>query len=326
MTMSDYLIGVDIGGTKIASGLFTPGGALLARVELPTEQERGFSFSSGRMYATLESLFARASALGGKVTGIGVCAPGPMDPEKGILYNPPNLAGWENLDLKRLLETKYARPVWIDNDANAAGLAEAMWGAARGYQTVFYVTVSTGIGTGIVLDRKIFHGKNGMAGEGGHMTIRYDDERFRCKCGNVGCIEAYASGTSMARRAAQKIASMREKPRILAEMVGERWDTLTAKDIARAAAKGDRFCQDIIRETGVFLGIWLGSVVSILDPDVIVIGGGVSRIGEPLFEAIRSEIPKRTINTFAGKTPVIPAALRENAGIYGAAALALSAR
>ncbi len=322
--MSDCLIGVDIGGTKIACGLFTPEGKLLARAERPTEQEKGFVCSSNHMYATIESMLAEAAALRANVSGIGVCAPGPMDPSTGILFNPPNLKGWEQVNVRDLIEKRYGMRVWVDNDANAAGLAETLWGAAQGYDCVFYVTVSTGIGTGLILHRKIFHGKNGMAGEGGHMTIRYDDVHFTCTCGNIGCIEAYASGTSIARRAKERLAAMSPKPAILAEIIADQWESLTAKDIARAAAAGDPFCRELIEETGFFLGVWLGSVISILDPEVIVIGGGVSRIGEPLFEAIRTEIPKRTINRCAAATPVLPAALERDVGIYGAAALVLS--
>jgi glucokinase len=321
--VTDCLLGVDIGGTKIASGLFSPQGRLLARHQLPTEDEKGFSYSSQQMFTTIDLLLEQAAAREADVTGIGVCAPGPIEAKKGILYNPPNLTGWENLNLKALLESRYGKRVYVDNDANAAGLAEALWGAAIGYENIFYVTVSTGIGTGIILNRKIYHGKNGMAGEGGHMTIRYDSEDFKCKCGNIGCIEAYASGSSVAERARKRLKDLPEKPALLSEIVQNRWNTITMKDLSRAAMQGDHFCQEMIRETGLYLGIWLGSVISILDPDIIVIGGGVARIGEPLFEVIRREIPARTINRCAAHTPVVKAALQEDVGIYGAAALAL---
>jgi glucokinase len=319
--MDRVIAGLDIGGTKIAAGLVTPAGELTARQEVPTGQERGFEHSSGQMFRVMEEMLAQARRAGSEVIGIGACAPGPMNPARGILVNPPNLHGWQNLGLRDLLQQRYGLPVRVDNDANAAGLAEALWGAGAGFEIVFYVTVSTGIGTGIVLRRRILHGKNGMAGEGGHVSINAFDETYRCNCGNVGCIEAYASGPSTAKRARRRLERLPQKPALLEEETGGDWDGLTMKQIGRAAERGDAFSREMIRETGMLLGIWLGGVVSLLDPDVIVIGGGVAQSGEPLFAAIREELPRRTINRLAHDTPVVRARLERDVGIYGAAAL-----
>ncbi len=321
--MKPSILGLDIGGTKIAGGLLTPEGTLVVRAEVPTEQEQGFDHSSGQMYRVVEQLLAHPDLDGGQISGMGVCVPGPMDPGKGILFNPPNMRGWENLALGNLLRERYGLPVFMDNDANAAGLAEALWGAAAGYEHVFYATISTGIGTGIILGKKVLHGKNGLAGEGGHVTINSNDDAPRCNCGNLGCIEAYASGTSAAKRARQQLEKMAEKPPILQEETQGEWSNLTMSHIAGAAARGDSFSQDIIRETGTYLGIWLGSVISLLDPDIVVLGGGVAQIGAPLFEVIKEGIPHRTINPFATDTPVVQARLNKDVGIFGAAALAL---
>ncbi len=321
--MDPLILGIDIGGTKIAGGLVTEQGKLAARQELPTQQEKGFTHSSGQMHRVIEDLLENARRTGASVTGIGACAPGPLHPEYGVLVNPPNLTGWENLALRDLLKERYGVPVHLGNDANAAGLAEVLWGAAAGFRNVFYVTVSTGIGTGIILDKKILLGKNGMAGEGGHVTINYRDDAPRCNCGNLGCIEAYASGTNAARRAKKKLEGMTVKPALLARETGGDWDALTMKQIAGAAEKGCPFSREIIRETGTLIGIWLGSIVSLLDPEVIVIGGGVARIDEPLFQPIREELPRRTINRCAAQTPVVRARLDRDVGIYGAAALVM---
>jgi glucokinase len=323
-TMEPLILGLDIGGTKIAGGLLTRLGELVAREEVPTEQEKGFAHSSGQMNLVVEALLQLANRQGTKVIGIGACAPGPMEVKKGFLYNPPNLEGWQNLPLGDMLEERFGIAAHIDNDANAAGLAEALWGAGKGHDHVFYATVSTGIGTGIILHRRILHGKNGMAGEGGHVTIQFEDTAARCNCGNIGCIEAYASGTSVAKRARETLKAMQEKPPLLEKQTGGDWNSLTMKHIAGAASRGDSFSQGVIREAGTYLGIWLGSIVSLLDPDIIVIGGGVARIGELLFEAIRNELPRRTINRFAGATPVVRAQLGRDVGIFGAAALVLS--
>jgi glucokinase len=322
--MPPLTLGIDIGGTKIAGGLITAQGKMTARRELPTQQEQGFEHSSGQLFRVIETLLEQARAENAGIAGIGVCAPGPLDPRRGVLVNPPNLTGWDDLSLGHLLEARYGFNVSLGNDANAAGLAEVFWGAAIGFDHVFYVTVSTGIGTGIILNKRILLGKNGMAGEGGHVTINYREDAPRCNCGNLGCIEAYASGTAMARRARGRLDEMAQKPPLLAHETGGNWDSLTAKQIGAAAERGDAFSREIIRETGILLGIWLGSIVSVLDPEVIVIGGGVARIGDPLFEPIRETLPGRTINRCAGKTPVVRARLDRDVGIYGAAALVLA--
>jgi glucokinase len=222
-----------------------------------------------------------------------------------------------------MLEKRFGVDVYLDNDANAAGLAEALWGAGRGLDHVFYATVSTGIGTGIILNRRILHGRNGMAGEGGHVTIQCEDEGALCNCGNTGCIESYASGTSVAKRAKRALEELPEIPALLEQEMDGGLDTLTMRHLANAAAKGEPFSRGMVEETGRRLGIWLGSVVSLLDPDIVIIGGGVSRAGEPLFEAIRRELPRRTINPFAAETPVVKAKLEQDVGIFGAAALVL---
>jgi glucokinase len=222
-----------------------------------------------------------------------------------------------------MLEKHFGMKTYLDNDANAAGLAEALWGAGKGHDNVFYATVSTGIGTGIILNRRILHGKNDMAGEGGHVTIQSEDMDARCNCGNTGCIESYASGTSVAERARRKLGTMSEKPPLLERETGGDWEGLTMKHLASAANRGDSFSRGIIEDAGTRLGIWLGSIVSLLDPDIIVIGGGAAKVGEPLFEAIRAELPRRTINPFAAETPVVRAKLEEDVGIFGAAALVL---
>jgi glucokinase len=275
------------------------------------------------MNRVVERLLKQAKESGAGIKGIGVCAPGPMDVKRGILHNPPNLEGWQNLHLRDILENLFGIKTYMDNDANAAGLAEVLWGAGQGYDHVFYATVSTGIGTGIIQHGRILHGRNGMAGEGGHVTIQSEDTSARCNCGNIGCIEAYASGTSIAKRARKRLEGLREKPPLLERETGGRWESLTTRHLALAARRGDAFSRQVIEEAGTRLGIWLGSVVSLLDPDIVVIGGGVSRVGEPLFEAIRSELPRRTINPFASKTPVVKAKLEEDVGILGAAALVL---
>ena len=186
----------------------------------------------------------------------------------------------------------------VENDANAAGLAETLFGAARGFSSVFYVTLSTGVGAGIIFDGKIYHGKNGAAAEGGHVTIDYASDAI-CNCGAPGCIEVLASGTAIARKG------------------------LTPEQVSQGVAQSDPRATRILDETSVMIGAWLGSMISLLDPDIIVIGGGVARIGEPLFSRLRRIVPTRTINQFASSTPIVPAQLAGNVGVIGAASVVL---
>ncbi len=299
------VVGLDIGGTKIAGGLVSAGTGLLVRSERPTRAAEGAEVSLGQVYTLIRDLL-EAARLHDTPAGIGICSPGPLDPRTGVVFNPTNMPGWLNVPLAAEVERRFGLPCRIENDANGAGLGEALHGAGRGFCSVFYVTISTGIGTGIILDGRVHHGKNGAAGEGGHVTIDYRSPAV-CNCGNIGCIEALASGTSIARRARQ--------------ILGPGYETATAETIARAAASGDAAAGRLLAETAEMLGAWLGSVISLLDPDIIVIGGGVSKIGEPLFQKLREITPRRTINPFAAQTPIVPAQLGDDAGIWGAAAV-----
>jgi glucokinase len=321
--MGQLIIGIDVGGTKVAGGLVTQKGRLVESQIVPTHAEKGFSKS----YAQVIHLIGRLlRAAGGKenVGGIGICAPGPLNPKTGVVLNPPNLPGWRNIPLARMVEKAFGLPAKVENDANAAGLAEVLFGAAVGYKDVFYVTVSTGVGTGIIINRKIYHGKNGIAGEGGHVSIDYRSP-YRCGCGTYGDIEALAAGPAMARRARVMLEQEHSLPSVLRELAHGHAEEISPKMIQQAARQGDHVAKTILEETGFYLGIWLAGMITLFDPEAIVIGGGVSHIGKPLFDKIRATIPSHTINTFAAETPVLPAKLRTDVGVYGAAAVFLPA-
>jgi glucokinase len=308
------IVGLDIGGTKTAAGLVDRRGRLFASLVEPTRP--GSKAGMRQIFGLLERLIRRAGK--GNVMGIGICAPGPLDARRGVVLNPPNLAGWRNVPLVRLVEKRFGLPARVENDANAAGLAEALFGAARRYRDIFYVTLSTGIGTGIIIDKKIYRGKNGAAGEGGHVVIDYHSP-WICGCGTRGCIEALASGPAMVRRTRALLKKDPSTPSLLRKR-----RRLDPPIIAAAARRGDRVAKAIIDETGFLVGVWLGSIVSLLDPEAIVIGGGVAQIGRPLFAKIRATLPHFTINRrFARRLPVLPAKLQKNVGIYGAASLFL---
>jgi len=319
--MKQYIIGIDVGGTKVAGGLVTRKGRLSNTQVVPTHADKGFNTSFAQI-AHLIGRLLRGAGGKGNVGGIGICAPGPLNPKTGVVLNPPNLPGWRDIELTRLVEKEFGLPAKLENDANAAGLAEVLFGAAVGYKDVFYVTVSTGIGTGIIIDGRIYHGKNGIGGEGGHVSIDYHSP-YHCGCGNYGCIEALAAGPAMARRARVMLEQEHARPSLLRDLTHGHTEEITPLLIQQAARRGDFVAKTVLDDTGYLLGVWLGGMISMLDPDAIVIGGGVSHIGKPLFDKIRKTIPSHTINGFAAQTPVLPAKLRNNVGVYGAASVFL---
>ncbi|MGB2600710.1 MAG: ROK family protein [Candidatus Omnitrophota bacterium] len=319
--MKKHVIGVDIGGTKIAVGIVNKNGKLKQKYVVPTLANKGFQASMDQVLLAIRDIIKFSNIDKKDIEGIGVCAPGPLDPIKGIVHNPPNLPGWKEVPLVDIIRKRFRKRTKLENDANAAGMAEVIWGAAKGYKHVFYVTVSTGIGTGIIIDGRIYHGKNGMAGEGGHATISYNDKSAVCNCGNIGCIEALASGPNTVKRLLKKL---KKNPRIktsIMDMVDGELSRMTMVDIGEAAREGDKVALETIKEEGKLLGVWLGSMISLLDPEIIVIGGGVSLLGGLLFKEIRSTIPSRTLNIFAKKTPVVQAKLKRDVGIFGAASV-----
>ncbi len=317
--MDKLIIGIDVGGTKVAGGLVSKKGRLGKTITLPTKANEGFEKSLGQVMTVIKRLIAQAGGRD-RVKGIGICSPGPLNPRTGVVINPPNLPGWVNINFTERVEEQFKLPARLENDANAAGLAEVLFGAAIGYNDVFYVTVSTGIGTGIIVNKKIYHGKNGVAAEGGHVSIDYHSP-YRCGCGTYGCIEALAAGPAIVRRARVKLEQEHTLDSLLRERTQNHPSRITPEMIEETANAGDAVAKSILDETGFFLGVWLASMITLLDPDAIVIGGGVSQIGKPLFDKIRETIPQYTINRFAKGTPLLPAKLQKNVGIFGAASL-----
>jgi len=310
----DLLLGVDVGGTKVAAGLVNADGEILShqRVSMASDgpAERGLQ---AVLSAIAQVLPDGASA----IAGIGICAPGPLDPKTGVILNPPNVPCWRNFPLAEEVRKKYSVPVKVDNDANAAALAETRWGAAKGYKNVFYATIGTGIGTGIILDGKIFHGRTGSAGEGGHVSIDYRGPM--CRCGKPGCIEILASGTAIVRRARERLSS-RTKSSLL-EIAGGRAEAITGEMVGQAFSGGDQLATDLLTDTAEMLALWLSNMIDLLDPDVIVIGGGAAALYSPFFDRLRERIPQLTVNPHAGEIPIVSARYGSDSGIAGGAAL-----
>src|ERR1700678_2395179 len=229
------LIGVDVGGTKVAAGAVNSTGEITFQTRTPMVANDAAA-GLAAVLSAINSVKNGISGAGGELAGIGICAPGPLDPRSGVVINPPNLPGWRNFPLAAEVVEIFNLPVKVDNDGNAAALAEALWGTGRGFRNVFCATIGTGIGTGIVFDGHIYHGRTGSAAEGGHNTIDYRGPR--CGCGKLGCIEALAAGPAIARRAGEKISQEGRTSSILA-LAGGKIDRITSEMVAKAFEAGD---------------------------------------------------------------------------------------
>ena len=316
------VIGVDIGGTKIAAGLVGRDGKIEHQVRIPMICNEGSATGMAAVVSAIDLVTEKLRIKAGEegsVRGIGMCSPGPLDPNTGVVINPPNLPCWRNFPLAAEISRIYTLPVKLDNDANAAALAEALWGSGRGYRNVFYVTIGTGIGTGIVLDGHIYHGRTGAAGEGGHVTIDYRGPR--CRCGKRGCIEVLASGPAIARRAQDKLREHPNSDSAIHQLTKGDIGRVTSEIVAQAYAAGDPLAKEVLRETVELLSLWLGNMVDILEPDVIIIGGGVASILTPYFDEIRERIPACSVNSRCQEIPLLPASYGADSGIAGGAAL-----
>jgi len=319
-TRDDVVIGVDVGGTKIATGLVRATGEILYQTRQPMVANDGAASGLAAVKSAIESVTAHVPECGnlpGPIQGIGICAPGPLDPKTGVVLNPPNLPCWRDFPLAAEISKIYRVRVRVENDANAAGLAETLWGAGRGYAKVFYVTVGTGIGTAIVLDAHIYGGRTGSAGEGGHMSIDYRGPR--CGCGKPGCIEALASGPAIARRARVKLEAGGRSS--LLERAGGKLERVTCAMVGQAHADGDLLAGEVLHETVELFAFWLGNIVDLLEPDIMIIGGGVSSMLTPFFGEIQDHLVQYCVNRRCREIPLVQARYGEDAGIAGGAAL-----
>ncbi len=316
----DLVIGVDIGGTKVAAGLVDPSGEILCHNRNPMASDHGAVSGLASVTMAIDTASAQAVTAAGMhnlIRGIGVCSPGPLDPKTGIVINPPNLPCWRNFPLAAEIARIYRVPVKVDNDANAAGLAEAVWGSGRGYRNVFYATIGTGIGTAFLIDQRIYHGRTGAAAEGGHMTIDYKGPR--CGCGKAGCIEALASGPAIARRARVLLEAGRNST--LTDLAEGNLSDLTGKMVGDAAAGGDPLAKEVLQDTVELLSFWFGNIVDLLEPDIMIVGGGVAPMLKPFLGEIQNRLPACSVNQRCKEIPLVMARYGEEAGIAGGAAL-----
>jgi glucokinase len=314
-----FALGVDIGGTKVAAGLVNSEGKILFPTRLPMPAHGTAAEGFAAVQSAIEAVFAAHPDSRSSLTGIGICAPGPLDPATGVILNPPNVPCWRNFPLAAEVQRVFGLSARMDNDGNAAALAEAIWGAGVGYRNVFYATLGTGIGTGIVFDRRIYHGRTGSAAEGGHVTIDYHGKV--CGCGKRGCIEALASGPAIARRARERLEeSPQSSPKMLA-LAGDAANAVNTEIVAEAFQQGDPLAAQILQETADFLAIWAGNIIDLLEPDVFIFGGGLSQLMSGFFPRIREQLSHWCVNQRFAEIPMVLAHYGSDAGIAGAAAL-----
>jgi glucokinase len=309
------VLALDIGGTKLSVGLVAGDGNLLASVTRLTEPRATPTRIVETLFAMAEEAQQQAGLAEAAVQGVGVSFGGPVDFPSGTTVTCHHLPGWEGVPLRDLIAARAGQPTAMDNDANAAALGETVFGAAVGCAHVLYLTVSTGIGGGLVLNGRLHRGANSMAGEIGHTLVL--PEGPVCTCGRNGCLEAVASGPAIARAAREAMTAGGHSS--LCRLDAE---ALTAKDVAEAAAT-DELAARIMAQAGEYLGTAIAGAANLVNPEMVVIGGGVSQAGECLFAPMREAVAWHGVLESVRELRLVPAALGAQSALYGAAALGL---
>jgi len=310
-----HSVAVDFGGTNIRSAYFretepSPEN----QVKIPTQAEFGPEHVIERLVSAIKEVMPK-NAEGIRV---GIGSPGPLDPNEGIIYKAPNLRGWTDVPLKARLEERLDCPVFLGNDANVAALGEWKFGAGKGASHLIYLTISTGIGGGVIIDNRLLLGARGLAGELGHITLERDGAT--CGCGQQGHIEALASGTAIARKANE---SLRAGAQSSLRAIYEVDEAVTAKAIGEAARNNDQFALALISEAGELIGHLLADLAHTFNPQIFVLGGGVSQLGTLLFDPVKLSFENHVMDpAYCEQVRIVPAALGDDAGLVGAMVLA----
>lgn len=314
----DFVVAMDIGGTKLLVCLLDSRDRIVAEARISTEAHLGPEAVVDRLVGAMRQVLRDGGVEESHVLGIGISSAGPSNPARGIIYNSPNLPGWRDIPLVQWVQDKTGLRACLGNDANLAALAEHTFGAGRGVDNMVYVTVSTGIGGGIVANGKLYIGGVGTAGEIGHAIVRVDGPQ--CSCGRRGCLESFSAGWALAERARRSVA-LGEKT-LLLDVAGGRAENITAQTVFEAAARGDMLSRSILDDGARYLGVGLANLAVLLDPELIVIGGGMSTrwndyVGKAVeyVHATEYPLPLKDLR-------IVPAGLVDKVSIYGALALA----
>ena len=315
-----FIVGIDLGGTNIAAGVMpTDGTREIAMRMVPTHAEEGAEAVVGRIASLIEDVIAQTQRETGAersdFLGVGIGSPGPLDRVRGVVIVTPNL-GWKDFPLRDEVAMRVNMPATLDNDANCATLGEWWCGAAKGGRNVVGLTIGTGIGGGLILEGKLYHGASDVAGEIGHTTI--DSTGRRCKCGNYGCLEAYTSGPAIAERAREILEG--DDDSILPSLVGGDLKLITAQTVFEGAKRSDRVATEVVRDTAHFLGVGVSNLLNIFNPDTFVIAGGVTQAGDLLFDPLRAEVRRRAFKPAVDACRIVAGALPLSAGVVGAVA------
>ena len=309
-----YAIGVDLGGTSIKLGIVTNTGRLIKKISVQTEAEKGPKKVIDNIISGIRELTAKSKY---NIDGIGIGCPGVVTPGKGIVENPPNLPGWEKVNIGKVIRKEFKKNVFVDNDANAAAIGELIFGSGKKYKSFIMITLGTGVGGGIVINKKIYHGDFGAAGEIGHISIDFNGPK--CNCGSYGCIEAYAGNLYLRERVRTELRKHPESK--MWKLINNDLSKVSPRNVQLAAETGDAFAKSVIDELGVHLGSAFASLCNVLDISVFVIGGGIAGFGEPLFDSIKKTISRRVMAPIRPRVRVLSAKLKNDAGIKGASAL-----
>ena len=326
--MKDFYLGLDVGGTKCAVilGRCTPAADdgvtmdILDRIAFPTEAKKGFDHTIENIYAAIDEMIARHSLSADNVQALGISCGGPLNSKTGRVLSPPNLFGWDDIPIVELMETRYGIPTALQNDANACALAEWRFGAARGFENVIFCTFGTGMGSGLILDGRLYEGTTGMAGEIGHLRL---SEHGPVGFGKEGSFEGFCSGGGIAQLARTKVLQalqMGQRPSFCPDV--QLLDTLSAKSVAEAAHTGDELAKSIYRECGFYLGRGLSLLIDIINPEVIVLGSIYERSGDLLEQAAMEVISQEAIAASAACCRIVGAKLGDQIGDYAALSVA----
>ncbi|MBM4170138.1 MAG: ROK family protein [Ignavibacteria bacterium] len=309
-------IGVDLGGTSVKSGLVTVTGEILYQNKLPARASEGPKAVLSQIEASIKDCLSHADKK--EIKGIGIGSPGIVDNE-GMVKSPPNLADWDAIPLGREVEKSFEFPVFVENDANAAAIAESKFGAGRNHPDFLFVIWGTGVGGGVILNRKIYRGPSGGAGEIGHISVNFEGPL--CNCGSRGCVEAYVGQRYLSHRTAEKLRAGEKS--IIVELVSGDFNKIEPLIISQAAERGDLLANHVLTEAATLLGVAIGSAMNLMDLRVSIIGGGVSAAGNGTMNNIKHSVQRHVLKPLRADIQVIRAELGNNAGMLGAAGLVL---
>jgi glucokinase len=314
------VLAIDLGGTKMIAAIISHPPQIIARDYSLTLADEGMEAVSERIFSAIDRLLSAKNMDSSQLLCIGIAAAGAVDSERGLVTSSPNLPGWHDIPLRDVVSRKYKVDTILINDANAEVIGEHEFGAGRGASNLILLTIGTGIGGGIIINGKLYTGATGSAGEIGHTTI--DVNGPKCSCGNIGCWETLASGRAMAKEAISRI-SHGEKS-VLTGMVKGEIEKITTEKIEEAARRGDPLALEVISRAATYLGIGMVNLINAFNPELIIVGGGVAKMGELLLEPARQVVRERAFRLAAGAVRIVPTQLGDDAGVLGAAIFAYS--